>query len=495
MNIICIVNDSLRADHCGCYDGVGGINAVQYRTAEGLKKTATPNLDRLAAEGVLFSHCYAESLPTIPTRTTWWTGRVGFPFKPWQPFQESDYLLAEVLWSHGYTSALVTDVYHGHKPVYNIGRGFDTTVFVRGQEYDPWIVDDRTVDTNIWHRLRGDDTDPLWVPRFEQYMKNRSTFQTEEDFFAPRVTHEAIRWLDAMVNQQGKKDKLFLWVDYFDPHEPWDPPEPFWSMYKTADYSGQDIIDPVAGTCTKIGSPSTEKPQAKSEHDYLTPDEIVRVRSLYAGEVTFTDKWVGVLVDHVRDLGLLENTLIVWLSDHGEPFGEHGIIRKARPWNYEELVRIPMVFRPPEAIKSANSHQGVIDALVQPTDLFPTILDLLGIGKNLTLSRTGPRPTAELFPQDMQLGTETVTLHGHSLAPLIRGETDSVRDYAYTGHHDRSWSIQDTAWRLHVPLEGDAPSELYDRGADPYDQHDVVADYGDLADDLELQLRRWVARL
>ena len=107
MNIICIVNDSLRADHCGCYDGVGGIRAVQYHTAEGIKKTATPNLDRLAAEGVLFSHCYAESLPTIPTRTTWWTGRVGFPFRPWQPFQDSDYLLAEVLWSHGYTSALV----------------------------------------------------------------------------------------------------------------------------------------------------------------------------------------------------------------------------------------------------------------------------------------------------------------------------------------------------------------------------------------------------
>ena len=147
MNVICIVNDSLRADHCGCYDGVGGIRAVQYHTTEGIKKTATPNLDRLAAEGVLFSHCYAESLPTIPTRTTWWTGRVGFPFRPWQPFQTSDYLLAEVLWNHGYTSALVTDVYHGHKPVYNVGRGFDTTVFVRGQEYDPWIVDDRTVDT------------------------------------------------------------------------------------------------------------------------------------------------------------------------------------------------------------------------------------------------------------------------------------------------------------------------------------------------------------
>ena len=63
------------------------------------------------------------------------------------------------------------------------------------------------------------------------------------------------------------------------------------------------------------------------------------------------------------------------------------------------------------------------------------------------------------------------------------------------GHHDRSWSIQDTAWRLHVPLENNAPIELYDRASDPYDQHNVAADYGDVADDLELQLRRWVARL
>ena len=152
-----------------------------------------------------------------------------------------------------------------------------------------------------------------------------------------------------------------------------------------------------------------------------------------------------------------------------------------------------MVFRPPDTIDRPNN--GVIDALVQPTDLFPTILDMLGVGTNLTLSRTGPRPTEQLFPQDMQLGTETVTLHGRSLMPLIRSETDRVRDYAYTGHHGRSWSIQDTAWRLHVPLEGDAPVELYDRTSDRYDQHDVAADYEEVADDLELQLRRWAARL
>ena len=192
----------------------------------GVEITHTPkeDIDALAAEGTLFTHAYAESLPTMPTRHTWWTGRTQFPFRGWQPFENTDFLLAEILWDKGYTSALVTDVYHMHKPVYNCGRGFDTVSWVRGQEYDPWIVDDAPVDIERWHRLRGDDTDALWRPRFEQYMRNRSTFEQEEDWFAPRVTQEAIRWLDHQTKEVGKRDDLFLWVDYFDPHEPWDPP-------------------------------------------------------------------------------------------------------------------------------------------------------------------------------------------------------------------------------------------------------------------------------
>jgi arylsulfatase A-like enzyme len=145
MNVIVIVMDSLRVDHVGCY----GSN-VQ-----------TPNIDRVAAEGTLLEQAFAESLPTLPARTTMWTGRVGFPFRPWQPFELGDLLLAEVLWDKGYTSAVVTDVYHMHKPAYNCGRGFDTTVFVRGQEYDPWIVDERIPVNFARHRLRGDESDAL----------------------------------------------------------------------------------------------------------------------------------------------------------------------------------------------------------------------------------------------------------------------------------------------------------------------------------------------
>ena len=80
MNAIVIIMDSLRADHVGCLG-----SSVQ-----------TPNIDRVAREGSLFANAYTESLPTLPTRTTWWTGQVNFPFRPWQPFELGDLLLVLV---------------------------------------------------------------------------------------------------------------------------------------------------------------------------------------------------------------------------------------------------------------------------------------------------------------------------------------------------------------------------------------------------------------
>src|SRR5262249_2980902 len=152
-----------------------------------------------------------------------------FPQRGWQPFTPKDLLLAEVLWQHDVTSALVTDTYHMHKPVYNCGRGFDTTFFVRGQEYDPWVTDPSIhVDLGQWHRLRDTDQE-TGRERFTQYLRNRTRFKTEEDFPCPRAVKEAIRWLE--VKTRSQKEGLFLWLDLFDPHEPWDPPSPFREMY------------------------------------------------------------------------------------------------------------------------------------------------------------------------------------------------------------------------------------------------------------------------
>jgi arylsulfatase A-like enzyme len=189
------------------------------------------------------------------------------------------------------------------------------------------------VDVTTRHRLKhgeGNESDALWLPRFEQYLRNTAAQRGEEDSFVARVAREAVRWLEDQTQRQGRKDHLFLWVDCFDPHEPWDPPEPYRSMYDPG-YRGQELIDPVPGVVA----------------GYMTPDELRHTRALYAGEVTLVDRWVGILLDRMRELGIYDNSLIMHVSDHGEPFGEHGIVRKARPWDYEELVHIPWIVKHP----------------------------------------------------------------------------------------------------------------------------------------------------
>jgi arylsulfatase A-like enzyme len=430
MNIIVIVADSLRADCLGCYGS----------------EVKTPHIDSFAEESTVLEQAFSENLPTMPTRAAWWTGRYLYPTRPWEPMHLDDRLLAEVLWNKGYASALITDVYHMHKPSYNCGRGFDTTEFIRGQEYDPWIVDENiAVDLSKMHRLRGDDSDAHWRRCFVQYMRNRTTFESEEDHFAPRVAKRAMRWLDDITQYQ--KDNLLMWVDFFDPHEPWDPPSPYREMYDP-DYDGQELIDPVPGPV----------------EGYITPEELNHTFALYKGKITFIDKWIGKLLDRIRELGLFDNSIVMFTSDHGEPFGEHGVVRKSRLEGHEELAHIPWVVRHPEV-----GHGERSEALVQTPDLMPTVLDAAGVEAKQTFT-------------------------GTSLMPILEGQKESVRDFAVTSSLQKSRTIRTPEWTYIMYLDGDSP-ELYDRKNDPTEQRNVLAEHKGIADALELQLRRFTDKV
>jgi len=432
MNVIVIVTDSLRRDHLGCY---------------GNEWIKTPHIDKFASEATIFDCAYPEGLPTLPVRTAWFTGKYTFLFRDWQRLEPTDVLLSEILWDKGYTSALITDTYHMHKPQMNYGRGFDYVKFIRGQEYDPCIVDENVkVDMNRFWKERNEGNWPK--ENLEQYLKNISQWNWEDDknHFVAQVVRNGIDWLSS----QRKKEHLFLWLDSFDPHEPWDPPISYVKMYDP-DYRGKQIIDPVPGLV----------------EGYLSEKELKHIKALYAGEVTMVDKWVGIFLDELKRLGFFENSLIIFISDHGEPFGEHGIIRKCRPWPYQELVRIPFILRHPEI-----GHGKRIDALVQTPDLMPTILDFLGI------------PTLD-------------KLHGKSLLPLISGKEEKLRDYAYIGFYRRCWCIKNHKWSymfwFKSKLYSDIwPPELYNLKNDPGERKNVIEDYPEIAEKLELELRKFV---
>ena len=221
----------------------------------------------------------------------------------------------------------------------------------------------------------------------------------------------------------------------------------------------------------------------------MTEAEIRHTMALYAGEVTMVDRWAGVVFEAIRALGLWDDTLVMHVSDHGEPFGEHGIIRKARPWNYEELVHIPWIIRHPGGMGAGRR----IPALVQTVDLMPTVLDALGIAGPLILPFLAP--TQAMFPQDLVVSKRQVELTGKSLWPLLRGEMEGVRDFAVSAHHGRQWSLRTAQWSFLLPIDGSGGPELYDRGADAGEHHNLAATQPDRAQAMELTLRRFVADL
>jgi len=430
MNVIVIINDSLRWDHLGCY----GNNWIK-----------TPNIDKLASESAVFDYFYPEGVPTVPCRTTFFTGRFTFPFRGWQRLEPTDILLAEILWNKGFTSALITDVYHLHKPSMAFERGFDYTQHVRGHEGDPWVLDE-SIEVDIDRYYKGDGKDKAVRQQLIQYLRNTHLWKSEEDTFVARVVKAGIRWLEG----QPRKDNLLLWLDCFDPHEPWDPPPPYNRMYTDPNYSGKDIIQPIPG---KV-------------EGYLTPEELNHISRLYAGKVTLCDHWVGQFLDRIKELGMYDNTLIIYTTDHGEPFGDHGIIRKAEPLLYEELVHIPLIIRHPEGMGAGKR----LDALVETTEIFPTILDFLNV-------RRPPR------------------IHGESLLPIMSGEVESIRDYAYMGQFKRAWRINDREWSLLLNLDKDNSKELYNLREDPGEKQDLISVKPQKAMELELELRRFVSGL
>jgi hypothetical protein len=150
---------------------------------------------------------------------------------------------------------------------------------------------------------------------------------------------------------------------------------------------------------------------------------------LYAELVTLCDEYLGVLMEAIRRLGLEENTMLMLVSDHGEPLGNgehgHGLMRKVRPWPYEELAHTPLLLRAP-GIKAGQR----VPAFVQSCDVAPTVCDWLGIGVHPGMT-------------------------GKSLLPLARGEAKKVRDFAIAGYHRYSWAIYTEDWSFIHWLKGD----------------------------------------
>ncbi|PIX37521.1 MAG: hypothetical protein COY42_26345 [Armatimonadetes bacterium CG_4_10_14_0_8_um_filter_66_14] len=403
MNFVLILSDTLRWDHLG---------------ASGNDWIRTPNLDKLASESLIFDRAYTGSFPTIPHRTDVMTGKWVYPFRGWTPLPDDETILSQRLFDAGYVTMLINDTPHLVRDGHRFDRGFQAWHWNRGQEGDRAITDNIRVDLPCApEKIRGPER-----MRANHYRWRARNWKTERDTFAARTLQDAADWIEL----NHTHDRFFLWVDCFDPHEPWDPPQHYVDLYDPG-YEGELIDHPEYRWCKELG---------------LTDAEVRHAKALYAGEVTLVDTWVGRLLEKLDYCGKLDDTVVIFHADHGFNVGDHDRMGKCNHnphepnWPYfEEVSHVPLLIRAPAGPRGERNH-----FLAQGVDLLPTMLELAGL----------PIPEG---------------VKGTSLAPALRGEPLPERPVAVTttvlaqpnaAAARAMTSVTDGTWTLHYRGNGEA---------------------------------------
>ncbi len=414
LNIILIISDTIRQDYCGCY---------------GNDWVRTPHIDALAAQSAVMDHYYSGSFPTGPVRKDLHSGRYTFAYGSWgDPRPEGEKVVAEMLHEQGYLTAYIGDT--DNAPQYRQGFDHEDVISHVASKLDG--VPETVELTAAPEKLR------FPVEYAQSIARNALGWDGESDRRAARTMRAAHRWLE---DQRNAEKPFFLWIDTFDPHEPWDPPRYYIDLYDKG-YVGDELMEP-----------------AYSFAGYASEQEIRHMRCMYAAELTMVDRWLGYLLEGIQNMGLAGNTALLFASDHGFYHGEHGFIGKVQldrenviigRWPlYSTIAHSPLIVHVPGG--PAGKHYN---ALCQPADITATILDLAG---------AGPHPE----------------LQGRSLLPVVDGKTKGVRDAAVsTLTHVTDGQVRcPAAVRTHDVLYiygGDEwKSELYDLATNPDESHNV----------------------
>ncbi len=439
MNVVLVVFDTLRKDCLGCY-----ADTPPWTWLDETGPVRTPNLDAFARESLVMTRAFPASLPTLPTRRALYTGQRVYPFHDgdfqlkgdfvgapgWGPIPEDQPTLAEMCKAAGYRTGLIADVYHMFKPSKNFWRGFDQWVFLRGQEIDPARSGPAVTKEQIDHWLPRSWQSPAKTRFIEACLLNMHDRVREEDWFNARVLCEACRWLE----QNRDADRFFLTVESFDPHEPWFVPEYYRRAYDPTD--GPEQV--VSGYSDITG---------------LSPELVRRTQANYAGLVTMCDRWFGHLMETLRVLGMLDDTIVIVTSDHGHNLGEDNWIGKRGYPSTREVYDVPLLIRLPNG-KGAGERS---DLMVQHTDITATILSACAV-----------KPVQPL--------------HGKDMLPAALGGGSPLRDHVTVAWGSAVTVVKDQWW-LNAKVNGRG-AFLYDTANDPRLTTNVADDHPEVAKEL-----------
>jgi arylsulfatase A-like enzyme len=320
-NVLVIVVDALRADHLGAY---------------GYARETSPNIDRLAHQGVLFENAIATSSWTFPSHTSMLTGRYPHELGVMGPGRyDGRYpTLGQALEARGYrTGAFSANTFFFCRAV-GLGRGF-----IHFEDYFGSIQDMAA------RTFFGEEFDGLFLQRlgFEDVPGRKR---------APEVDRETIRWL---ARNSGRP--FFAFLNYFDVHDPYLPPQPYRSRFSKLKKPGGIINTWVL-----------------RNYPRLTPEQLQGEVDAYDGGIAYADHSIGQLLAELARHDLERNTLVIITSDHGESFGEHGLLTH-RNALYREVIHVPLIFWWPGHLPADVR----VSTPISTTELPATIMQLVGV--------------------------------------------------------------------------------------------------------------------
>jgi len=364
------------------------------------------NLDRLIERSIVFDSHYVGSAPCMPARRDIMTGRLNFLERNWGGIEPYDWTLPQALREHGIKSYIFTDHYHylevGGE---NYLTMFDGWVMPRGQAKDPCCSKMTPVDQEYIGAVHP------------QFWANHNSYKgNEKEYPTPRTISRATTWLE----ENHEKDEFLLWIEPFDPHEPFDVPDEYLKQLGD-DYDGPLFVCPKYSTVEEAG---------------ITERELKHIRNRYKALLLMMDNYLGGLFDVMDRHDMWKDTAFIFTTDHGYMLGEHGFMAKNYMPAYNEVFNIPLIVHLP-----GDEQKGRrIDALTQNIDIMPTVLELFKISLDELPNR----------------------IHGRSWMPLVKGESEAVRDCAIYGYFGKAVNITDGRYTyFRAPVEGNRPLNVY----------------------------------
>jgi arylsulfatase len=450
-NILFLMADQLRADCLGCY---------------GNRVIETPNLDRLAREGVAFSGAYTSTPSCTPARSAlltglspWHHGMLGmtrmatsYPLEKPRALAQAGYYttaigknhFAPIRNSHGYHQMLLDE----HCTYWFDQAEHDAKAAASAEErcdYEAWF----------WSQL------PAGNPHATGLGWNDYRGRA---FALPERLHATTWTGDTAVNflrTYERPEPFYLKVSFIRPHSPYDPPARWMKKYEGAELPGA-----VAGEWAKRYIPRSG-PANDIWHGAMPAEEIRKSRQAYYGSVSHVDEQVGRILEALEQRRLLDETLIVFLADHGDMLGDHHLWRKT--YAYEPSARIPMLMRWPAGTLAAQ-RGTVRREPVELRDILPTFLEAAGTSAN--------RP-----------------IDGRSLLTLLRDEGRGWREWIDLEHNicyspENHWNaLTDARWK-YIYHARDGEEQLFDLDKDPRELHNLASDPGH-----QQTVQRWRSRL